>query len=86
MILNWRGIAELRFFGNSDKLFDVVPLSAKESGIVRYGIISAIDCRNPADDGELATASFFWQAFPEGLATGLTYRAGLFPRCRCATR
>ena len=54
MVFDGRGVFELRLFGKADKLLDVVPLAAKQSGIVRYGIIGAVGRGNTADDGELA--------------------------------
>ena len=50
------GVFELRFFGDADKLLDVVPLAAEQRAIIRNGIISAVDGRDSRHDGKLAAA------------------------------
>ncbi len=65
MVFEGRGIAELGFFGKSDKLLDVEPLAAKERGIVRDWVIGAVGCRNAADDGEFAAAVAISKPFAE---------------------
>lgn len=65
VIFEGRGVAELSFFGEADKLLDVEPLAAKERGIVRDWIIGAVGCRNAADDGELSAAVAFGEPFAE---------------------
>ena len=53
MVFDGSGIAELRFFGNSDELLDVVLLTLKERSVVRYGVISGVYRRDARHDGEL---------------------------------
>ncbi len=53
MIFYRSGVFELRFLSNSDKLLDVVPLPPEQRGVVRNGIIGAIDSRDARHDGEL---------------------------------
>ena len=56
MVLDWSGIAELRFLGNSDELLDVVPLTLEKRGEIRYGVICGVHGRYARDDGELAAS------------------------------
>ena len=65
MVFDGRGVFELRLFGEADKLLDVVPLAAKESGIVRYGVICAVGSWNTADDGELAGGAATFKSLAE---------------------
>lgn len=53
MVLDGRGVLQLRLFGDADELLDVVPLAPEQRAIIRNGIVCAIDGRNTADDGEL---------------------------------
>lgn len=62
VVLDWRRVFELRFFGDADKLFDVVPLAPEQSAIIRNGIISAIDRRDFRHNSELAAARTFGEA------------------------
>lgn len=73
VVFERRGVAELRFFGEADKLLDVEPLAAKERGIVRDWVIGAVGRGNAADDGELAAAV----AVGEPLAEVAEWRGGI---------
>ena len=57
MVLYGSGIFQFRLFGYANELLDVVPLAAKESGIVRYGVISAVYRGDARDHRKLAAAS-----------------------------
>lgn len=56
MVLYGSGIFQFRLFGYANELLDVVPLAAKESGIVRYGVICGVHGGYARDDGELAAS------------------------------
>ena len=53
MVLNGRGVFELRFLGDADELLDVVPLALEQGGVVRDWVISVVGRGDAADDGEL---------------------------------
>ena len=65
VVFERRGVAELRFFGEADKLLDVEPLAAKERGIIWDRIICAVGRGNAADDSEFAAAVAVFEPFAE---------------------
>lgn len=56
MVFDRRGIAELRFLGNTNELLDVVPLAFEKRSVIRYGIICGVHGGYARDDGELAAS------------------------------
>ena len=62
MVLYGSGVFQLRFLSDADKLLYVVPLAPEQRAIIRNGIVSAIDGRNTADDGELPALRFLGES------------------------
>lgn len=54
LILDRCRIAEFRLLCKSDELLDIIPFSLEQRSVIGNGIISAVRCRNTADNSKLA--------------------------------
>ncbi len=66
VVFDGSGVFELRFLGDADKLLDVVLLAPEQRGIIRNGIICAVDGRDSRHDGKLAAAGVLRRRSAQG--------------------